>query len=342
MPTKIARYFFIISVLFLNACGTSRAESLAATILPAACQVAMGQQLALTLDGQIPANTQIQWSATMGEVVWTGQGLTAVFLAPDIPGDTVISVSFVSGTPTPFTASRSCVVTSNQVPNNPVIPIIPGNPSTSRYTIAISEIMGHPCGSLEAKKFNQYVELYNFGDQAVDVGGWWLFDEGQKGTPDHLVAWNSRSMAQFNSSVETDTTVIPPHGFAVILSPIYTQSNIEQREPYTFPAGTVILTAEASQTLGDDFFGIISNEDGYDTLTLYIGSETIVDQVVDTYGTPAITGPYTVNIDDDHLDNTPLYLSECESAERVDPQLPDAESNWVAVRGGTPGDGPYQ
>ena len=338
MSTKNTCYLFIISALFLNACGASREEALAATILPDACKVQMGGQLALTLDGQIPANTKIQWNATMGEVVWTGQGLTAVFLAPDIPGDAIISVSFVSGTPVPFTASRSCVVTANQTPINPVSP---DSPLSSVFTIAISEIMGNPCGELEAKKFNQYVELYNYGDQAVDVGGWWLFDEGQQGTPDHLVAWNSRSTFQFDSSLSAHTTVIPPHGFAVILSPIYSESDIEQRMPYQFPAATVILTAEASQTLGDDFFGIISSEDGYDTLTLYMGSDTVIDQIVDTYGTPNINGPYTVNIDDDHLDHTPLYLSECESAERINPQLPDAESNWITVRGGTPGDGPY-
>ena len=341
MLTKHTSYLFIISALFLNACGTPGEESLAATILPADCQVQMGDQLALTLDGQIPANTQIQWSASVGEVVWTGQGLTAIFLAQDIPGDTTISVSFVSGTPTPFTASRSCVVTSNQTPiNNPVNP--PAYSASPAYTIVISEIMGNPCGEMDAKKFNQYVELYNYGDQAVDVNGWWLFDEGQQGTPDRLMAWNSRSTFQLDPSLVTNSTVIPPHGFAVILSPIYSESDLEQRMPYQFPAGTVILTAESSQTLGDDFFGIISSEDGYDTLTLYLGSATVIDQIVDTYGTPSINGPYTVNIDDDHLDHTPLYLSECESAERINPLLPDGETNWTTVRGGTPGDGPYQ
>jgi hypothetical protein len=112
--------------------------------------------------------------------------------------------------------------------------------------------------------------------------------------------------------------------------------------PYDFPAGTIMLTAESSQTLGDDFFGIISNENGYDTLTLYIGGESVIDVVVDTYGTPKIVDPYPVNIDDDNLDHTPIYLSECTSAERLDPRLPDAETNWVAVYGGSPGDGPYR
>ncbi len=339
MNTKTTRYLFIISTLWLHACGSpSHEASLKASILPDDCQVQAGEQLALTLDGQIPANTQIQWSATMGEVVWVGQGLTATFLAPNIPGEAVISVLFVSGTPTPYTASRSCVVVDHEASTSAMTP---NDPSSSLFNVANTEIMGDPCGDLGSKKFNQYVELYNFGDQAVDVGGWWLFDEGQKGTPDRLVSWDSRSTVRLGLSLVTNSTVIPARSFAVILSPIYTESDVEQRMPYRFPPGTVILTAEFSQTLGDDFFGIISSEDGYDTLTLYIGGETVIDQIVDTYGTPLINGAYPVNIDDNHLDHTPLYLSECESAERVDPRQPDAETNWVTLFGGSPGDGPY-
>ena len=341
MNTKTICYLFIFSTLWLNACGSSSNKAgLKASILPDVCQVRAGEQLALTLDGQIPANTQIQWSATMGEVVWAGQGLTATFLAPVIPGEAVISVLFVSGTPTPYTASRSCVVVDNISLSSP---ISSNDPTSSPFfTIAISEVMGNPCGNLDSKRFNQYVELYNFGDQAVDVGGWWLFDEGQKGTPDRLVSWDSRSTVQFDPSLVANSTMIPARGFAVILSPTYTKSNVEQRMPYRFPPGTVILTTESGQTLGDDYFGIISSEDGYDTLTLYIGSETVIDRIVDTYGTPLINGPYPVNIDDNHLDNMPLYMSECESAERVDPRRPDAETNWITLFGGSPGDGPYQ
>lgn len=339
MKLKTTLYLSIIFALWLNACGASnRDANLKASILPDVCQVQAGDQLALTLDGQIPANTQIQWSATMGEVVWAGQGLTATFLAPNNPGEAVISVLFVSGTPSPFTASRSCAVVEKNVTASP------GNinfPSAAS-TIVISEVMGNQCGGLETRKFNQYVELYNFGDQPVDVGGWMLFDEGEKGTPDRLISWNSRFSLQLDPTLVTNSTVIPPRGFAVILSPLYPEGNIENRMPYKFPPGVIILTAESSQTLGDDFFGIISDQDGYDTITLYIGSDTVIDRVLDTYGTPSIGGLYPVNIDDNHLDHTPLHLSECESAERIDPRQPDSETNWIALFGGSPGDGPYQ
>ncbi len=341
MSTKLIHYLLLPSVFWLNACGS--AGSIAtnkATILPDVCQVQIGQQIALTLDGQIPSNTRIQWSATLGDVVWTGQGLTATFLAPSTPGDVIISVSFVSGTPAPYTTERICAVIAAETALPP--PTVPDQLPSTGLTIVITEIMGNPCGGLEYRKFNQYVELYNYGDQPVDVGGWWLFDEGERGTPDRLVAWDTRSKTVIGADLITNATVIPAYGFAVILSPIYTEGDIEQRMPYEFPSGTIILTAETSQSLGDDFFGIISSENGYDTLTLYVGGEAVIDKVVDTYGTPKIISPYPVNIDDDNLDHTPLYLSECTSAERVDPLLPDAEANWIAVYGGSPGDGPYQ
>lgn len=335
---KLTACLFIFSSLWLNACGSPGHNSnLNASILPDDCRVQAGGQLALTLDGQIPANTQIQWSASTGEVVWTGQGLTATFLAPNLPGEAVISVLFVSGTPAPYTASRACAVTEqDSTASAPTV----NDPAA--ITIAISEVMGNQCGGLETRKFNQYVELYNFGDLPVDVGSWMLFDEGEKGTPDRLVAWDSRSSLQLDPTLVTNSTVIPPRGFAVVLSPLYPEGNIENRMPYKFPPGVVILTAESSQTLGDDYFGIISDQDGYDTVTLYIGSGTVMDLVVDTYGTPTINGPYPVNIDDNHLDHTPLHLSECESAERIDPRQPDSEANWLALPGGSPGDGPYQ
>lgn len=337
MNTKL-RYFIAIIIFGLHACTPVENASIKANILPETCQVKTGEQIALALNGQIPANTNIHWEASLGKVVWTEQGLTATYIAPDTPGDAVITVSFVSGTPSPFSASRICIVTTETPP--PPADIPNGTPSGD-FTIIISEVMGHPCGDLESKKFNQYVELYNYGDQPVDVEGWWLYDEGEQGTPDRLSAWDSRSKTRLNFSLITNSTIIPAHGFAVVISPIYTESWTTERMPYQFPEGTLILTASASETLGDDFFGVISIEEGRDTITLYIGGMAVMDKVVDTYGTPLISDAYPTHIDDDRLDHLPLYLHECESAERVNPLLPDAESNWVTVKGGSPGEGPY-
>lgn len=337
MKTRL-HYFIAVIVFGLQACAPNGRPSIKANILPEACQVKAGDQIALTLNGQIPANTDVRWEATLGKVVWTEQGFAATYLAPDTPGDAVITVSFVSGTPSPFSASRTCTVVTETPPSPPDIP---GNPISNAYTIVISEVMGNPCGGLEAKKFDQYVELYNYGDYPVDVNGWWLYDEGESGTPDQLIAWDVRSTTRLNAALVTNSTLIPARGFAVVLSPMYTESYVDPRMPYQFPDGTLILTASASQTLGDDFFGIIANVDGRDTITLYIGGTTVMNKVVDTYGTPLISDSYPIHIDDNHLDNLPLYLHDCESAERADPLLPDMESNWAVVKGGSPGEGPY-
>lgn len=338
MNTKL-RYFIICIIFFLPACAQNGADSFQVNILPEACLIKTGEQIALTLDGKIPSNTKVQWDAQFGEIVWTGQGLTAMYHAPSEPGEDSITVSFVSSTPMPSSTIRVCTVTTETPPPPAAAPqSVP--PDTA--TIIISEVMGNPCGDLESKKFNQYIELHNYGSTAVDVGGWWIYDEGEQGTPDRLSAWDARSTTKLDPALITSSTFIPPHGFAVVLSPIYAESWVVERMPYQFPAGTVILTAAASQTLGDDFFGIIASEDGRDTLTLYIGGMAVMDQVVDTYGTPLISDSYPTHIDDDRRDHLPFYLHECESAERIDPLLPDAESNWSTIKGGSPGEGPYK
>jgi hypothetical protein len=335
MNTRL-RYIIVIIVFSLHACTSN--TSIKVNILPELCQVKIGEQVTLALNGQIPANTNIHWEATLGKVVWAEQGLTATFLAPDTPGEAVISVSFVSGTPSPFSASRICTVITETPPPPANVP--DAQPSRD-LTITISEVMGNPCGGLEARKFNQYVELYNYGEASADVNGWWLYDEGEAGTPDQIVAWSTRSTTRIDAPIILNSTVIPPHGFAIVLSPLYTQSYLAERMPYKFPDGTVILTIAESETLGDDYFGIIGNENGLDTLTLYVGGTAVMDKVVDTYGTPLIKDLYPIHIDDDHLDNLPLYLHECESAERINPMQPDTAANWITLLNGSPGEGPY-
>jgi len=335
------KFFILILLVSLLAFGCAPGSSVVnVKILPLLCAVEAGEQVALSLDGQIPAGTQVNWTASAGTVVWTGQGLAATFLAPAEGGEVSVTVSFVSGTPSPYTTSRICVVTSDgktPTANNPT-----QTPPGNVYTIAISEVMSNPCGGNEYKKWNQYVELYNYGDQPVNVGGWFLFDEGETGTPDQLVPWVSRSAFIIDPSLVANSTVIPPRGFALILPPKYPEALLPHRMPYPILPGTIILTTATGNALGDDTFNIIGSENGYDTLTLYIGSLTVIDQVVDTYGTPFIRGPHPQDIDNDLLDNFPIYLSACHSSERIDPRLPDSAENWVPVENGTPGDGPYR
>lgn len=324
--------------LLASACAPG-AENVNLKILPQECTVQPGGQVALSLSGQIPSGLQINWSASAGNVVWTGQGLAATFLAPTEPGVATITVTFVSGTPSPFSSSRDCLVTGGA-------PSSAGSSFThpNKPTLVISEVMANVCGGLDHKKYNQYIELHNHGDQPVDVNGLFFFDEGESGTPDQIVPWVSRSPVSLEPGLVTNTTLIPPHGFALILSPQYTEGLPPHRMPYAIPAGTVILTIASSATLGDDIFGIIAADNGSDTLTLYRGSLTVMDEIIDTYGTPFIDGPHPndSDINDDFRDHLPLIVSECQSAERVNPLAADMEGNWMPVFGGTPGDGPYR
>ncbi len=332
---------FVLSFLAVGCAGGSQTVSV--SILPFDCVVPPNGQVTLTLSGQIPAGTHIAWEASAGNIVWAGQGLTATFIAPPEPGTATITVRFEAGTPSPHLFTREC-----RIDNGNGLSAASGSSNfntgfSATTRIVISEVMANVCGGLDYKKYNQYIELYNPNDSSVDVNGLYFFDEGNSGTPDQLVPWASRSSFELDPNLVTNTTTIPARGFALILSPQYPEGLFPHRMPYTIPPGTVILTIAASDTLGDDIYGIIAADNGSDTITLYLGGLTVMDDIIDTYGTPSIIGPHPNDndINDNFMDNVPLILSECQSAERVDPLRPDAEGNWSAVSGGTPGEGPY-
>jgi hypothetical protein len=339
--------FLIMVTLCLSVvtgCGTSATAASLVKILPDVCEVQAGGQIPLALDGVIPPNATIQWEVSEGSVVFTPPGLNAYFTAPSTPTVVIVSVSISSGTPginSPIT--RQCSVLA--VGGSLMAPSSPGQmplPQTMpSMTVIISEVMAYPCGSLDFKKWNQYVELYNYGDQPVDVRGLWLHDGGQTGTPDQIVAWADRQpRISPGANTIVDSTLIPPRGFAVLLSPVYAQGEQPYHMPYAFPPNTVILTIAHSDSLGDDYFNIIGDGDGRDPLVLYAGSASVVDATLSTYGSPVV-GTYVVEIHDDRLDNIPLDLHACGSAERILPLGSDTFENWHEVPGGSPGDAPY-
>src|SRR5512140_3048074 len=100
--------------------------------------------------------------------------------------------------------TRQCIITSKDNPgsdpavSSPILEVTQSGQVSAPpagATVIISEVMANPCGSIEVRKWNEYVELYNYGGQPVDVGGWWLADTGMAGagTPDQLVAWSQRN-----------------------------------------------------------------------------------------------------------------------------------------------------
>lgn len=339
----------LLSFLSMAACGNISTPSNTVTVLPKDCRMLVGEQMPLTLDGLIPPNAAINWEANAGSMIFAPPALNALFIAPPDPAVVTISVTITSGTPSmQIPISRQCIVTSKDNPPPPQpTQATEGDPATAgiqaaQTTVIISEVMANPCGDIEVRKWNEYVELYNYGSQPVDVGNWWLADIGQAGagTPDQLVAWSQRNPNDpLPGNLVLNSTVIPARGFALILSPIYTQGAFPHTMPYRFPANTVILTAAGSRTLGDDFFGIIGDGQSLDVLVLYTGGASVIQQVVSTYGTPKLD-QYVANLRDDNRDNLPLDLHECSSAERTQPAGADSFDNWREISG-SPGEAPY-
>ncbi len=100
----------------------------------------------------------------------------------------------------------------------------PGNVSRD-VLIAINEVMANPLD----ESTGEFVELYNFGDESVDVSGFILSDGDSNDT---IIGWQSGS------------TLLLPGDYGLILDPDY-------QGQYTIPGSTVLLTIESTSTLGN-------------------------------------------------------------------------------------------
>jgi hypothetical protein len=356
MSHKIA-LLFLASLFFTTACGNIATPTNAVAILPKDCRMQINQQMPLTLDGVISPNAVINWESDAGSLSFAAPGLNALFTAPSQPTVVTISVTISSGTPSvQIPITHQCIVMgidsgSPMQPLQPTGIIVVENGSTApqvlsdapntQPTVIISEVMANPCGGIEFKKWNEYVELYNFGDQPVDVNGWWLADTGGAGSPDQLVSWSQRNPAKpLAGSLISNSTIIPAKGFALILSPSYNDGEFPYAQPYAIPANTVILTASESRSIGDDAASIVGDGEGRDVLVLYKGGPSVIQETISTYGTPK-PAQYVSDIKDNYLDNLPLDLHECSSIERVVPTVADSVENWREVPYGSPGEAPY-
>jgi len=346
----------IVSLIIpgIVACGNVATPTNDVTVLPKDCRLLVNEQLPLTLDGLVPPNAVISWEANAGSIISTPPGLNAVFFAPPQPTVVTISISISSGTPSlQIPIARQCIVTSSDgtLPQSvapqsavdssgmaqPVSQVLSTQP-----TVIISEVMANPCGGIEVKKWNEYVELYNYGDQPMDVNGWWLADIGNSGTPDELVAWSQRNpTVSLSGNLILNSTIIPAKSFALILSPSYAEGVYPYTMPYHIPANTVILTAATSHSLGDDAASLVGNGPGRDVLVLYRGGPSVIQEVISTYGTPKPT-QYVSELRDNYLDSLPLDLHECSSAERIIATGADETGNWHEISYGSPGEAPYQ
>jgi hypothetical protein len=166
------------------------------------------------------------------------------------------------------------------------------------YTIAIVDMMMVPRSrfgdqSPRYEAWNEYVEIYNYGDADVDLGGLWLTDGAGTGQPDQLVSWDSRfDWYQFPAGLNTSTTILPPGEFGLILPGRYVFGDTPHDDLIErhMSAGSVILTI-ASVDGGLDLLG---NSDGLechtpgseDFVVIYQGTKEAIDFIVASYGHP--------------------------------------------------------
>jgi hypothetical protein len=183
--------------------------------------------------------------------------------------------------------------------------------------IVITEAMATPKGTTGMhmpEDRNEFIELYNAGDTAIDLSGWTISDGD---AVDLLTAWTDSSISN-PESLRLGTTWLGSGCYAVVLDPEYTDTAAlgGYEQPYRFGPGTLILTV-GNTTIGD---GLTAN----DPLLLWSGSED-----TSTFGTPA-----------DPTDSIPCDAGDGISWERIDVLGLDEVSNWVAcldTAGCTPG-----
>jgi len=349
----------IASLIFpgIIACGNVATPTNDVTVLPKDCRMIVNEQLPLTLDGLVPPNAVISWEANAGSIISAPPGLNALFIAPSQPTIVTISISISSGTPSlQIPITRQCIVTTSDgvlpqatIVQPQVVVDVVASPGTqtdpvtinTQPTVIISEVMANPCGDNEVKKWNEYVELYNYGDQPIDISNWWLADMGEGGSPDELVSWSQRNpAAPLPGNLILNSTIIPAKEFAIILSPSYADGIYPHNMPYAIPANTIILTAANSRSLGDDASSLVGDGPGRDVLALYKGGVSVIQEIISTYGTPKLT-QYVSDLRDNYLDSLPLDLHECSSAERIVPTGADSPDNWREISRGSPGEAPY-
>jgi len=201
--------------------------------------------------------------------------------------------------------------------------------------IAITEVMAVPCGNTTGPSANEYIEISNYGTVPADVNGWWIAtnDLGNDSWPDKIVSWETRNSGlSFGSLVAINTTIIPPLGYAVILPPKYSPADAL----YRFPEGTIILTIDNGEYLGDEIYGLTGTNNPLSVIVLYIGTSNIIDKVISTYGSPKY-GTSPENIRDNGLDKIPFSVEVCYSVERLSASGPDSENNWKKLKDGSPG-----
>lgn len=350
----------LLFILLLGACNTgNNQDAPALKIVPDECELRPLEKIAFSLTGtQLPGTISIDWQADRGSILKLADGVNAEYTAPNTSGQVTITAIVTTSknsdvwkytttciiteppspipqeSPTPETSTSGNTATQPPAPSTP-IPTATGNVGK----IVISEVMIKVCGGEDYTRYNQYVELYNTGDAPIDVKDLWIYSPSNEYRGRKLVAWSTRNPDfPLPGNLVLNSTVIPPHGVAVILAPQYGHGPRPYIFPYEFPQGTVILTIADGIRLGDPYYAMRAEPHHMDVVIIYKGNETTMSGLpISTYGTPRINSKYLRDVIDNGLDMLPLQPNECFSVERVNPLQPDQVGNWRTVLYGSPG-----
>jgi hypothetical protein len=222
------------------------------------------------------------------------------------------------------------------------------------YSLVISEVIHVPDsadGFPEHERWNEYIEVFNYGSNPVDVDKLWISDgDTRYGQPDQIVKWTDRySEYDFGEGVIIDSSVIPPLGYGLIISPKYLYTLNDQPYNDKIESGTVILTVaeqEPIENVDPDLLGDYWGLEGFNTSTkldfviLYKGTRFKVVELISTYGAPDIQeGDSPFNIGPTLPSGFPKMLEAYGGVRRIELTLDDVDANWEIVPWGdqTPG-----
>ena len=343
---------------------------------PPTCQLAPNETISISPKGMLPENARVSWRVHGGGTIADPSNITTVYTAPAEPSGKPIDIIATifsannevvevvqecmivaassptnasepdsavpaAATPAAAVATRVLATTAEPKPGATLTVASPnGAVPPAQGMVAITEIMGNPCGKQNEELANEYVELYNYSDQAVDLASVYMMASNQKeyDPPDQLVAWKTRNdlPASFANLV-TDTTVLQPKQYALILEPNYHRIESADPMPYKIPSGTLVLTLAIKDRLGNSIGGLISSgSGGRDSIYLYTGTTKRVEQILTTYAVLK-AGPYPFSVTAPY--KMPLETGECQSIQRKTVPGEDKFENWV-TGDATPGSGP--
>ncbi len=186
----------------------------------------------------------------------------------------------------------------------------------SSPSAVINEVMANPRGlESEVADKNEFIEIHNLTSDEIDLSTFHLECGRSPGNSEEILPWSDTLLAE--PEVVTNTTVIPAHGYGLILPPGYVDSSSCPR-PYELVPGTVVLT------IGTKSFGVGGLATSHHVWLFDSGGN-----LIDTYGSP-----------EDGDDGLPFDPGDGVSVERIDPESGDVEANWAPCRdvtGATPG-----